>query len=63
MLGRDGASVVIEADDDADVMLLGGRPLREPIAWYGPFVMNTKQEIIDSIELFERGELGAIGPE
>src|SRR4051812_9801248 len=62
VLGRDGASVVIEADDDADVLLLGGRPLHEPVAWYGPFVMNTKQEILDSLDLFETGKLGTIPP-
>ena len=45
--------VVIEADEDADVLLLGGRPLHEPVAWYGPFVMNTKQEILESLDLFE----------
>ena len=44
---------MIEADEAADVLLLGGRPLREPVAWYGPFVMNTKQEILDSLDLFE----------
>jgi quercetin 2,3-dioxygenase len=62
VLGRDGETVVIEADESADVLLLGGRPLHEPVAWYGPFVMNTKQEIVDSLELFERGELGSIPP-
>jgi len=64
VLGRDGEAVVIEAEPGAgaDVLLLGGRPLREPVAWYGPFVMNTKQEIVDSLELFERGELGSIPP-
>jgi redox-sensitive bicupin YhaK (pirin superfamily) len=62
VLGRDGDSVVIEADEDADVLLLGGRPLREPVAWYGPFVMNTKQEILDTIDLFEQGKLGSIPP-
>ena len=35
------------------MLLLGGRPLHEPVAWYGPFVMNTKQEILDSLDLFE----------
>ena len=62
VLGREGDAVVIEADASADLLLLGGRPLREPVAWYGPFVMNTKQEIVDSLELFERGELGSIPP-
>jgi redox-sensitive bicupin YhaK (pirin superfamily) len=62
VLGREGETVVIEADEPTDVLLLGGRPLREPVAWYGPFVMNTKQEILESIDLFDRGELGAIPP-
>ena len=62
VLGRDGESVVIEADEDADVLLLGGRPLHEPVAWYGPFVMNTKQEILDSLDLYEQGQLGSIPP-
>jgi redox-sensitive bicupin YhaK (pirin superfamily) len=62
VLTREGESLVVAADDDADVLLLGGRPLREPVAWYGPFVMNTKQEIIDSLDLYEAGELGSIAP-
>jgi redox-sensitive bicupin YhaK (pirin superfamily) len=62
VLTREGDSLVVAADEDADVLLLGGRPLREPVAWYGPFVMNTKQEILDSLDLFERGELGSIPP-
>jgi redox-sensitive bicupin YhaK (pirin superfamily) len=53
---------VVEADEATEVILLGGRPLHEPVAWYGPFVMNTKQEIVDSLDLFESGELGAIPP-
>ena len=55
-----GGVVTIDAEERVEVLLFGGQPLREPIAWYGPFVMNTKQEILDSIELFENGELGAI---
>ncbi len=62
VLSRDGDTVVIEADEASDVLLLGGRPLREPIVWYGPFVMNTKQEIIDAVEDYEAGRLGVIAP-
>jgi redox-sensitive bicupin YhaK (pirin superfamily) len=63
VLGREGDTVVVEADEESDVLLLGGRPLREPIAWYGPFVMNTKQEIIDAVDDFEAGRMGSIAPE
>ncbi len=46
-----------------EVLLLGGLPIREQIAWYGPFVMNTKAEIIDAIEDYQAGKMGAIPPE
>lgn len=43
-----------------EVLLLGGRPLNEPIARYGPFVMNTEQEIRQAIEDHQRGQMGRI---
>ncbi len=43
-----------------EVLLLGGLPIREPIAHYGPFLMNTRQEIIDAIEDFNSGRMGSI---
>jgi redox-sensitive bicupin YhaK (pirin superfamily) len=43
-----------------EVLLLGGRPIREPIVFYGPFVMNTRDQIIDAIADFRAGRMGQI---
>ena len=43
-----------------DVVVLGGRPIREPLAWAGPFVMNTKAEVLAAYEDYQRGRFGQI---
>jgi quercetin 2,3-dioxygenase len=66
-----GAAIELAADASQDVqdasgvevLLLGGLPIREQIAWYGPFVMNTKTEIIQAIEDYQAGRMGEIPPE
>ncbi|MDN5744149.1 MAG: pirin family protein [Nocardioidaceae bacterium] len=41
-----------------DVIVVGGRPIREPVAWAGPFVMNTKDEVMSAYEDFQKGRFG-----
>jgi quercetin 2,3-dioxygenase len=59
-----GAVLVVDADagEPLEVLLLGGKPIREPVFSYGPFVMNTKQEIIEAIDDFQAGKMGSIPP-
>jgi redox-sensitive bicupin YhaK (pirin superfamily) len=43
-----------------DLIVVGGRPIREPLAWAGPFVMNSKAEVLRAFEDFQRGMFGEI---
>ncbi len=53
-----GESFTIEAMDNAVVLIISGEPIREPIAAQGPFVMNTKKEILEAINDFNLGKFG-----
>ncbi len=52
--------VVIEAATDAKLLIIAGQPLNEPIVQYGPFVMNTQDEIYQAMKDFRDGRLGEL---
>jgi redox-sensitive bicupin YhaK (pirin superfamily) len=58
ILERAGTRVVLEAGEDATVLVLNGEPIDEPVVGYGPFVMNTPDEIRQAFSDFHSGRLG-----
>jgi quercetin 2,3-dioxygenase len=53
-----GDHIVIETEHDATVLLLSGEPIHEPVASYGPFVMNTQAEILQAMDDYRAGKMG-----
>ena len=58
VLKREGSLVVLEAKQDSRLLIMSGRPIDEPIARYGPFVMNTKAELVQAVEDYQAGRMG-----
>jgi redox-sensitive bicupin YhaK (pirin superfamily) len=60
LLRNDGEEFTVEAEENSIVLVMSGEPIREPIAAYGPFVMNTKAEIYQAYEDVEAGKFGVL---
>jgi redox-sensitive bicupin YhaK (pirin superfamily) len=64
LLAHDGEVARLEGGPGgAELLFLAGEPIREPMVHYGPFVMNTEQEIMDAIADYRAGRMGEIPPE
>ena len=63
--GGDQITVIADTQQDSksptlEILLLGGSPIKEKIAWYGPFVMNTREELMQAVEDYQAGKMGSI---
>ena len=56
--GGDAITFVALLKQDMDILLLGGQPIREPVAADGPFVMNTRAELVQAFEDYQAGHAG-----
>ncbi|PJK13144.1 pirin [Lysobacteraceae bacterium NML120232] len=56
----EASQITLHADTDLKVLLLTGQPLREPVAAYGPFVMNTREQLMQAVLDYQSGEFGQI---
>lgn len=60
LFGNEGDDISVKAAEDAVLLLLSGEPINEPIASYGPFVMNTQDEIYEAMKDFQEGKFGML---
>ncbi len=59
-LSDDGTNITVKAIRDSELLFMAGEPINEPLVSYGPFVMNSKTEIIQAIHDYENGLMGSI---
>jgi redox-sensitive bicupin YhaK (pirin superfamily) len=58
VFGATGEQISIEAQQDATILVMSGEPIPEPIARYGPFVMNTQAELVEAMKDYQAGKMG-----
>lgn len=58
VLGKDGDELSLQSQSASEVLIMSGEPINEPIFAYGPFVMNTKSEIVQAVEDYQAGRMG-----
>ncbi|MCC7237479.1 MAG: pirin family protein [Bryobacterales bacterium] len=61
LLSKQGEAVTVEASADSLLLVLSGEPINEPVASYGPFVMNTREEIQQAVRDYHAGKMGRLG--
>jgi hypothetical protein len=61
VLDADGDGVYVDVAEDSTLLVLTGEPINEPVASYGPFVMNTREELAQAVEDYRRGKMGHLG--
>ncbi|WP_461093728.1 pirin family protein [Spirosoma gilvum] len=60
LLNQDGDTISLSATATTKLLILAGEPILEPLAVYGPFVMNTREEILEAFEDFQAGRMGVL---
>jgi redox-sensitive bicupin YhaK (pirin superfamily) len=57
-LSADGEDLLLEPKEDSTLLVLSGEPIDEPVASYGPFVMNTQEELVQAFQDYKSGRMG-----
>ncbi|MFD2932233.1 pirin family protein [Spirosoma flavum] len=60
LMNTDGDSITLSTTSETKVLILAGEPIQEPLAVYGPFVMNTREELIEAFSDFQAGRMGVL---
>jgi hypothetical protein len=60
LLSAAGETVTLEARQDSTLLVLSGEPIGEPVASYGPFVMNTQEELAQAVKDYSAGRMGRV---